>query len=337
MKRNNRQVYLARRPEGPVCEGDFALRSNPVGDPADGEVLLENRFLSIDPAIRQWLAGRARYIQPIAPGGVVRSVVLGKVAASRLAGFGEGDWVRALGGWETYSVGARDFPSRIPKDLGVPLSYHLGAVGNTGLAALFGLREIGKPQPGETVLVSAAAGAVGSVAGQLARLTGCRAVGTTGADEKCAWLRETCGFDGAINYTTADLRKALKEHCPHGIDVYFDNVGGILLEAALGRLRRGGRVVLCGATSHYNTANPPQGPANYLALLECGGRMEGFLASHFMDRFDAGMRELAELVREKRLHVEEQRWHGLESAPEALCALFDGKTRGKVVVVLGEE
>jgi len=334
----NRQIRLKARPNAAVGPEHFVAGESPIPEPAPGEAILRNASLSIDPAIRQWIAGRARYIAPIEPGDTVRSVVLGQVIASRMEGVSEGDWVRALGGWERYSlITAKDFPFVVPEGLGVPLSCHLGVVGNTGMAAYFGLRDIARVKAGESVLVSAAAGSVGSAAAQLAKLAGCRVIGLASSDEKCAWLTESCGIDAAINYKTADLSSALREACPKGIDVYFDNTGGAQLELALSRLRFQGRVVLCGATSQYDMAAPPLGPRNYLALLECSGRMEGLMTGRFVERFPEAMTALAALVREGKLQYREEHVAGLENAPRALASLFDGTACGKILVTLAED
>jgi len=329
----NRQIALRQRPQGPVSESDFIEQTVPVPALDEGQLLLKNAYLSIDPAIRQWIGGRGRYIAPIGPGDAVRSIVLGQVAESRLPGFAEGDWVRALGAWEEYSVvGKRDFPFRIASGDAPAPTAHLGVLGGAGLAAYFGLIEIGNPKSGETVAVSSAAGAVGSIVCQLARNRGCRVVGITGSEEKAAWLREVCGVTATINYHAADLREAFKAACPDGIDIYFDNAGGDLLEAALARLNRGGRVVLCGATASYDSAEPPKGPSNYLCLLEQGARMEGFMASQFLPQFGEVVAFLEAAFGQGRLHFQEHTVDGLASAPGALVRVMSGSITGRLLV-----
>ena len=301
----------------------------------EGQLLLKNAYLSIDPAIRQWIGGRGRYIAPIGPGDVVRSIVLGQVVESRLPGIGEGDWVRALGAWEEYSVaGKRDFPQRVADGNAPAPTAHLGVLGGAGLAAYFGLFDIGQPKAGETVAVSSAAGSVGSIVCQLARAHGCRVVGITGSDEKAAWLREHCGVAATINYRSGGLRESFKTACPEGVDVYFDNAGGDLLEAALGSLNRGGRIVLCGATANYDSAEVPRGPSNYLCLLEQGGRMEGFMASQFQARFGEAVAFLEAATAEGRLHFQEHFVEGLAQAPASLLQVLHGEVIGRLLVRL---
>lgn len=327
-------IVLRRRPEGAVQRSDFESRSCEVQTVPEGTLLLENTHLAIDPAIRQWIGGRGRYIVPIEPNDTVRSVVLGRVVESRLPGYSPGDWVRALGGWETHSlVGPRDFPFRIADGDVPPPTEHLGVLGSAGLAAYFGLFEVGHPHTEETVLVSSAGGAVGSIVCQLARNAGCRVVAIAGSDTKLRWLRGVCPDCITINYRTAELSSVLNSACPKGVDVYFDNVGGALLEAALGRLRRGGRVVLCGATSMYD-APTAGGPANYLCLLEQGARMEGFMASHFSTRFDEAIAYLSQAIAHGRLFYHEEIVDGLEHAPEALRRVLSGEVMGRMVVRL---
>jgi NADPH-dependent curcumin reductase CurA len=260
---------------------------------------------------------------------------MGEVVESSLEGFAPGDLVRALGAWQEYSlVTARDFPFKIPRDLAIPDTCHLGVAGGAGLAAWFGIHEIAQPQPGQSVVVSSAAGTVGSVAAQLAREIGCHVVGICGSEEKCNWLYSECGIETTINYRTGDLRKQLKAACPKGIDVYFDNTGGDQLEAALSLLAPKGCIVLCGATSQYDQSLPPEGPRNYLALLESGGRMQGLLASHHLAQFPTAMRELAQRIQSGHLAYQEHLIPGLDAAPAALQNLLNGAFTGKVIVAL---
>jgi len=334
MPQSNRRIALRTRPDGPVQESNFVEEACPVPEPGDGQLLLENAFLAIDPAIRQWIGGRGRYLAPIGLGDTVRSVVLGRIVQSNLDGFEPGDWVRALGGWEHFSVvGKRDFPFRAAGGDAPAPTTHLGVLGSAGLAAYFGLFAIGKPASSETVVVSSAAGAVGSIVCQLASHKGCRVVGITGSDEKAAWLRENCGVAATVNHREDKLRSALKTACPDGIDVYFDNVGGETLEAVLWRLNRAGRIVLCGATASYD-GTPPTGPANYLCLLEQGGRMEGFMASQFLDRFPEAIGFLAEAIADGRLVYREEFTEGLATAPSALVRVLQGNTMGRMMTRL---
>lgn len=333
MTLENRRIVLRQRPEGPLQSSDFSEEAGPIPEPEAGELLLENAYLSMDPAIRQWIGGRGQYIQPVGPADTVRSIVLGKVRESRLPGFEPGDWVRALGAWEDFSrIGKRDFPYRAASGGAPPPTETLGVLGSAGLAAYFGLFDIGHPKPGETVVVSSAAGAVGSLVCQLAHHHGCRVVGITSTPEKAAWLHEECGADAAINYRAEDIRNALKTGCPQGIDIYFDNAGGAMLEAALGCLNRGGRIVLCGATATYDSAERPSGPSNYLRLLERGGRMEGFMASQFLPRFGEAHAFLEAALADGRLRYHETIVDGLSHAPDALVKVLRGEVMGRLLV-----
>jgi NADPH-dependent curcumin reductase CurA len=320
----------------PTAE-DFEAAESAVGTPGPGEVLLRNLYLSIDPAIRGWMSDARSYLPPIALGGPVRSGTLSQVVASRADGWEEGEIVRALAAWETYSVTptSRLHGKVVPIE-GVPLPSMLSVLGGTGLTAYFGLLEIGKPRDGETVLVSSAAGGVGSIVGQIARIHGCRTVGLSGSDAKCTWLTSELGYDAALNYKTTDLRAALKEACPDGIDVFFDNVGGEILDTALLRLSRRGRVVLCGAISQINDASLPPGPRNYLQLLAKSARMEGFTTLDFAGRYDEARAKLATWIREGVLRHRNEIAEGIDEAPRHLLRLFNGEHRGKLLVKLAD-
>ncbi len=302
---------------------------------ADGQVLLRNLYLSIDPAIRGWMDASDSYIEPIGVGEAVRSGVLGEVVESRSERYRPGDRVVGLAAWELYSaVDARALGRVIPADSPVPLPACLSVLGGPGLTAYFGLIEVGQPAEGDTVVVSAAAGAVGSVVGQLAKLQGCRAVGIAGTAAKCAWLVDELGFDAAIDYKTEDVAAALKRACPKGIDIYFDNVGGAMLDAALARLATHGRVVLCGAISTLDSAARPAPPKNYLRLLTKRARMQGFVTLDYADRWEAASHELAEYVAAGRLKHVEHITHGLSTAPTTFVATFHSPPPGKPVVAL---
>jgi NADPH-dependent curcumin reductase CurA len=330
----HRRWVLRARPAGAVSEADFALVAGPIPAPGAGQLLVENTHLSIEPAIRQWIGGRGRYLPPIGPGDTVRSVTLGRVVGGALPGFQTGDWVRVLGGWETHSVvGARDFPQRVEAAHGLPMTAHLGVLGGAGFAAYFGLRDVARAAAGEAVLVSAAAGAVGSIAAQYARVLGCAVTGIAGGEAKCRWLREVAGV-GAIDRHGADLRGAIGAACPRGVDVFFDTTGGPVLEAALARLARGGRVVICGATAQYDAAEGPRGPANYLCLLEQGARMEGFVASHYAGRFAEAVEVLGNLAASGQVQFQETVAPGLDAAPGALRAVLDGAVAGRMLVAI---
>ncbi|MBV8616479.1 MAG: NADP-dependent oxidoreductase, partial [Acetobacteraceae bacterium] len=273
----NRRWLLKTRPAGMLKDEDFDFVEAPVPEPAEGEILVRVQMLSCDPTQRGWLGGDT-YMPAVKIGEVVRSLGAGRVVKSRHSGFREGDLVAGLVGWQDYAAINPTGVSGVTKlPPGTPLEKALGTLGLNGLTAYFGLLDIGRPQPGETVLVSGAAGATGSLVGQIAMIKGCRAVGIAGGAEKCRWLTEVAGFDAAIDYKAEQVEQKLGAVCPDGIDIYFDNVGGEILDAALARLAMHGRVVLCGAISIYNSTEPPPGPKNYLNLLLQRGRMEGFL------------------------------------------------------------
>ena len=244
---SNRQYYLASRPSGEPTAENIPCRDTPLADLAEGEVRLRNLYISLDPAIRGWMDDGPNYIEPITLGDAVRASVIGRVVASNHPDFAEGDVAMTMGGWEAYTQVQGVTLNKLDESLGIPLSNFLGVLGPTGLTAYFGLLDVCQPKAGETVLVSAAAGAVGSVVGQIAKMQGCRVVGLAGTDEKCAWLTDDLGFDAAINYKTCGTYKeAIAEACPEGVDVYFDNVGGDILDGALSNMNKFGRVAVCG-------------------------------------------------------------------------------------------
>jgi hypothetical protein len=312
-----------------VKESDFTWHEEPVPSLDDGQFLIRNLYLSMDPTQRGWMA-RDTYIPAIAIGEVIRSFGVGEVLESKHPKFAAGEIVQGGVGWQDYLVtdGGGPLPiSRLPKGVDIPLA--MNVLGLTGITAYFGLLEVGRPEPGETVVVSGAAGATGSVVGQIAKIRGCRAIGIAGGADKCAWLTGEVGFDAAIDYKAERVERRLGELCPKGIDVFFDNVGGEILDAALGNLAMRGRVVLCGAISMYNEKKPPPGPRNYLSLLVKRGRMEGFIVLDYMARADEAVKALSQWVREGRLKHEEDIQEGLENAPRTLLRLFEGRNRGK--------
>ena len=305
--------------------------------PEAGEVLLKNLYLSIDPAIRGWMSEAKSYLPPIAIGEPIRSGTLSQIVESKAEGWPVGQIVQALAAWESYSVvSPRMLHGKVKTIEGIPLSTMLSVLGGTGLTAYFGLLEVGKPQEGETVLVSAAAGGVGSIVGQIAKVKGCRAVGLTGSEQKCAWLTDELGYDAAINYKTTNLRLALKETCPKGIDVFFDSVGGEILNTVLTRLNHHGRVVVCGAISQINEAELPPGPSNYLQLLAKSARMEGFTTLDFASRYDEARAELGLWILEAQIHYRDDIVEALDEAPSHLLRLFSGEHRGKLLVKLAD-
>ncbi len=332
----NRQMILRRRPEGLLTPDDVELVESPLPEIADGEALVRGRFLGIDATVRTWLNRGEGYLPAVEIGEVVRCSGIGHVVASRCDAYRVGDIAYGLPGWQDYSVVRDDvFTNVLPADTDLPAA--ISIYGATGATALFGLTEIGAVQAGETVVVSAAAGATGSIVGQVAKILGCRVVGIVGTDEKARFVVDELGFDAAINHRTDDLSAALKEHCPNRVDVYFDNVGGRVLDAALGGLNIGGRVVLCGAISVYNDQGRPPGPANYINLISRRGRMQGFIALDWVDRYPEASRQLGQWVAEGRLRHFEHWFEGLGSAVDALNALFTGANTGKVIVRLETE
>ena len=334
--RINRQWRLAARPEGMVGDEHFRWVEEPAPEvTADGQVLVRTLYLSCDPTQRGWMA-RDTYLPAVAIGEVMRSFGVGRVLESRHPAYAEGQLVQGQLGWQDYALldGNSARLSVVPE--GVPIPIAMSVLGITGLTAYFGLLEIGRPQTGETVVVSGAAGATGSVAGQIARLQGCRVVGIAGGPEKCRWLVDEARFDAAIDYRNEDVAARLGELCPGGIDVYFDNVGGEILDAALARLAFKGRVVLCGAIADYNRSELGPGPRNYLNLLLQRGRMEGFIILDFLERAGEAVAELGRWVAAGEIKVEVDIQEGLENAPRTLRRLFTGANRGKQLLRIAE-
>jgi len=337
VKQVNRQILLKKRPVGAPTAADFAAGEGAVGTPGNGEVLLKNLYLSIDPAIRGWMSDAKSYLPPIGIGEPIRSGTLSQIVESKAQGWPAGQIVQALAAWESFSVvPAGSLHGKVEAIEGIPLSAMLSVLGGTGLTAYFGLLEVGRPKVGETVVVSAAAGGVGSIVGQIAALQGCRVIGLTGSDEKCSWLVDRLRYDAAINYKTANLRIALKETCSNGIDVFFDSVGGEILNTVLTRLNHRGRIAVCGAISQINSAELPPGPSNYLQLLAKSARMEGFTTLDFAGRYDAARAELAHWIREGKIRYRDEIVEGLDRAPSHLFRLFNGDHRGKLMVKLAD-
>jgi len=334
--RINRQWRLAARPEGMVGDEHFRWVEEPAPEvTADGQVLVRTLYLSCDPTQRGWMA-RDTYLPAVAIGEVMRSFGVGRVLESRHPAYAEGQLVQGQLGWQDYALldGGSARLSVVPE--GVPIPIAMSALGITGLTAYFGLLEIGRPEAGETVVVSGAAGATGSVVGQIARLKGCRVVGIAGGPEKGRWLVDEARFDAAIDYRNEDVAARLGELCPGGIDVYFDNVGGEILDAALARLAFKGRVVLCGAIADYNRSELGPGPRNYLNLLLQRGRMEGFIILDFLERAGEAVAELGRWVAAGEIKVEVDIQEGLENAPRTLRRLFTGENRGKQLLRIAE-
>ncbi|MFY9820649.1 MAG: NADP-dependent oxidoreductase [Thermoanaerobaculia bacterium] len=327
----NLQIRLAARPKGLPQDSDFQSVEGPIPQPEEGQVLVRNILLSLDPAMRGWMNEGRSYVPPVGLGEVMRGLTVGEVAESRHPDFKPGDLVSGILGWQRYAVARGKELTRIPP--GIAPAVALGPLGMTGLTAYFGLLDVGQLKAGETVLVSGAAGAVGSIVGQIAKIQGCRAVGIAGTDEKCRWLNRDLGFDAAINYKTAkDLHEEIRGACPKGIDVFFDNVGGEILDTALRSLALHARVVICGAVSQYNATGPMKGPSHYMALLVQRARMEGFVVMDYHARYAEAQGHLGRWLAEGRLHYREDIVDGLENAPKALLRLFDGSNKGKLMV-----
>jgi NADPH-dependent curcumin reductase CurA len=331
----NRQIRLAARPVGLPDESVWSVTEEPVPEPGDGELLVRLSYISLDPAMRAWLNEGRSYVAPVELGEVMRAGGAGRVVASSHPGFAAGDHVTGLFGVQEYAVSDGRGVQKVDPEL-APLPRYLGALGTPGLTAYFGLLDVGELREGTTVVVSGAAGAVGTVAVQIAKLKGCRVVGIAGGPEKKSFLVDELGLDGAIDYKSEDVRAALREHCPDGIDLFFDNVGGEILEAALSRLARHARIVICGAISQYN-ASAPRGPANYMNLLVNRARMEGFVVFDFADRYPEAFRELAGWAADGRLRAHEDVAEGgIEAFPRTLLRLFRGENTGKLVLHVAE-
>lgn len=299
-------------------------------------MLVRNLYLSCDPTQRSWAAGET-YFPAMRLGEVMRSFAVGEVVRSEHPQFAPGQLIQGLFGWQDYAVAGRNelFPI-LPVPEGSTIETAMSLLGNTGITAYFGLLEVGRARAGETVVVSAAAGATGSVVGQIAKIVGCKVVGIAGGEDKCRYLCDELGFDAAIDYKQENVMTRLREACPSGIDVYYDNVGGRILEAALAHLALRGRVVLCGAISGYNEPGGPPGPRNYMRLLSVRGRMEGFVVVDFMPRADEAVSAMAAWLREGKLRDRVDVQHGLENAPAILNRLFNGQNWGKQLIKIAE-
>ncbi len=335
----NRQYRLAARPVGLPSDSDWSLTTEPVPEPADGQVLVKVLQLSLDPAMRGWMNEGKSYIPPVAIGEVMRARGVGRVVASRHPQFAVGEHVAGLFGIQEYclvTVGARAGLDRLDLAVATPAQW-LNTLGMPGLTAYFGLLDVGQAKSGETVVVSGAAGAVGQTVGQIAKIHGCRVVGIAGGPTKCDFVVRELGFDACIDYKAGEVRDGLRQHCPGGIDVYFDNVGGGILHAAVAGIKPRGRIVVCGAISQYNNTTPVKGPSNYMMLLVQRARMEGMVVFDYADRYPAAIQEMAGWMRAGKLRSREDLVAGFERFPEALNGLFRGENVGKRVLVVADE
>ncbi len=328
----NRVARLVRRPYGEIDPGVFAIADEPVGEPKDGEIRVRVAYVSLDPAMRGWMNEGRSYVPPVALGDVMRAIAAGHVEASRNPKFREGDSVVGVFGVQTHAVTA-DRDIYIVDERAAPLYRYVGGLGMPGLTAYFGLKAVAQPKPGETVVVSAASGAVGQVAGQIARLEGCRAVGIAGGPEKCRLVTETFGFDAAVDHKAGDLAGQLRAACPNGVDVDFESVGGEIFDAVLGQMNPFGRVAMCGLISMYNATELPPGPKNIRAVLTMRLRMQGFIVFDFIDRYPEALAQLALWARDGRLTFREDvRAGGVDAFPETLKLLYTGGNTGKLVL-----
>ncbi|MBV8205368.1 MAG: NADP-dependent oxidoreductase [Acidobacteria bacterium] len=336
MEMKNHRILLAARPVGMPRPSDWSYAQEEVRDPGDGEVLIQVLYISLDPAMRGWMSDRKSYVPPVAVGDVMRALGIGRVVASKHPKFAVGDHVSGMPGAQEYAISdGNGFFHVDPR--AAPLPVHLSALGMPGMTAYFGLLDTGQPKPGETVVVSAAAGAVGAVAGQIAKIKNCRVVGIAGGEQKCRYIKGELGFDEAIDYRHEEIDQALRQKCPNGIDVYFDNVGGGILNAALTNINRGARIVICGAISQYNNTGPIEGPGNYLSLLVNRAAMKGMLVTDYFSRYPEARREIAGWMQEGRLKSREHIIDGLENFPEALAMLFKGENFGKLEIRVANE
>ena len=332
----NQQIILVSRPKGMPTDENFAIVETPIPQPKEGEVLIQTLYLSVDPYMRGRMSDRKSYVPPYELNGVVGGGAVGRVLQSKSPSYREGDIVLGNYGWQRYAVASADQLQKVNPEL-APITTALGVLGMPGLTAYFGLLDIGQPKEGETVVVSGAAGAVGMTVGQIAKIKGCRVVGIAGSDEKTAYLVQELGFDAAINYKTAtDLREDLKAACPNGVDIYFDNVGGTISDAVMTMLNYQARIPLCGQIALYNLEKPDVGPRMQTQLLITSSLMKGFIVRDYASRFEEGISQLAQWVREGRLKYKENIVEGFENTIKAFLGLFTGENLGKQLVKVAD-
>lgn len=335
---HNQTWVLRQRPVGEIKDSDLELVDTPLGVLAEGHIRVRMIYLSLDPTNRIWMSDMDAYLPPVAIGDGMRGGGIGVVEESHSDSIPVGAIVNTgLGQWARYNDIPGAMASVLPALPGVPLLAFMGPLGATGMTAYFGLMDIGKPKAGDTLVVSAAAGAVGSMVGQIGKLQGCRVVGIAGSDEKCRWLRETAGFDAAINYKSEAIGDALDKHCPDGIDINFENVGGEIMDAVIARLNDFSRMPLCGLISSYNDTGATPGPYNFANLLMRRTLVKGFIVLDYLPRFAEGMQAMSEWLMAGKIHFETDLVQGLENAPASLERLFSGKNLGKLVVKVSQE
>ena len=332
----NKQLILKKRPTGLPEKSTWELIETEIPNPGEGEILVEQYYISLDPAMRGWMNDSKSYIPPVPVGDVMRAGAAGKVIKSNNPKFKEGDYVYGWGGVQTYSVSDGSTFYKVDKSL-VPLPVYTGTLGMPGMTAYFGILEVGKIKEGDIVLVSGAAGAVGSVVGQIAKIKGCTVIGIAGGADKCKYLVDELGFDGAIDYKNENVRGKLKELCPKGIDVYFDNVGGEILDQALAVLRRNARVVICGAISQYNNKEAIKGPSNYLSLLVNRASMTGMVVMDYAKDYGKAGMEMGMWMAQGKLKSREHIEEGIENFHETFLKLFTGDKIGKLILKIADE
>ena len=333
----NRQWRLVSRPVGIIEESDFEWVQDPILTPSEGQILIRNLYLSLDPTNRGWLGESGNYLPPVSIGGVMRGFGIGVVEQSCNDNFPTGTYVQGFLGWQDYAIADGTDLYKLPKDPSIPLTAYLGLFGFIGITAYFGLLEIGKPKAGETLVVSAAAGAVGSLVGQIGKIKGCRVIGIAGSEEKCRWLKDELGFDAAINYKTESVLESLQQHCPDGIDVYFESVGGEILDAVLSLINLRARIVLSGLISQYNASEPVPGPYNFVNILYQRARVEGFIVLDYFDRAQEALADLTQWYAQGKIKYRVDTIDGLENAPRTFNKLFDGTNQGKLIIKISED
>ncbi len=332
----NHQYRLAARPVGLPKPSDWSYTEEPVRDPKEGEFLIRILYISLDPAMRGWMNEGKSYIAPVGIGEVMRAGGAGRVIASKNGAFAVGDHVTGAFGVQEYALSDGSGVTKVDVSF-VPLPVYISTLGIPGMTAYFGLLDVGQPKSAETVVISAAAGAVGSVAGQIAKIKACRVIGIAGGPVKCQYVVRNLGFDACIDYKNENLKSLLQQHCPNGVDIYFDNVGGDILDTVLTKITRGARIVICGAVSQYNNTGPIKGPSNYLSLLVNRASMKGMVVFDYAKRYGEAAREMAGWMAAGKLKSREDIVEGIQTFPETLLKLFSAENNGKLILKVTEK
>jgi NADPH-dependent curcumin reductase CurA len=332
----NTQVIFKKRPIGLPEADTWEIKTEAIPEINDNEILIQHHYISLDPAMRGWMNAAKSYIEPVEIDDVMRAGAIGKVIATKNSDFNIGDCVSGWGGVQQYSVANGKDWYKVDDTL-APMPMYLGTLGMPGLTAYFGITEVGKIKSGDTVLVSGAAGAVGSVVGQVAKIKGCTVVGIAGGKDKCDYLINELGFDAAIDYKSENVMRVLREKCPKGIDVFFDNVGGDILDAALAHLRKNARIVICGAISQYNATEKIKGPSNYLSLLVNRATMQGMVVFDYADRYSEAAKEMGSWIMQGKLKSKEDVYEGIENFYDTFQRLFTGDKKGKLILKVIDE